>query len=132
MDLTVIAYQLVVLMLALAVLVVVDSLRVFIDFVVPAQRPRGKFANGDFADCGSRDNEIKIDAMEQVFASIYSIKKGGLKPFGWFSLQTQPHVSFEIVACNEDIRFYIVVPQKLRIWWRNRFMAVIPERISRW
>jgi len=26
-----------------------------------------------------RDNEIKIDAMEQVFASLYSIKKGGWK-----------------------------------------------------
>ena len=62
-----------------------------------------------------RDNEIKIDAMEQVFASLYSIKKGGLGPFGWFSfLQTQPHVSFEIVARKEDIRFYIVVPTMLR------------------
>ncbi len=62
-----------------------------------------------------RDNEIKIDAMEQVFNSIYSIKKGGLGPFGWFSfLQSQPHMSFEMVARKEDIRFYIVVPEKLR------------------
>lgn len=62
-----------------------------------------------------RDNEIKTDAMEQVFNSLSSIKKGGLGPFGWFSfLQTQPHISFEIVAIKEDIRFYIVVPDKLR------------------
>jgi hypothetical protein len=62
-----------------------------------------------------RDNEIKIDAMEQVFASLYSIKKGGLGPFGWFSfLQAQPAISFEIVAIKEDIRFYIVVSNKLR------------------
>ena len=62
-----------------------------------------------------RDNEIKTDAMEQVFNSLSSIKKGGLGPFGWFSfLQSQPHISFEIVASKEDIRFYIVVPDKLR------------------
>ena len=62
-----------------------------------------------------RDNEIKTDAMEQVFNSLSSIKKGGLGPFGWFSfLQTQPHISFEIVAGKEDIRFYIIVPDKLR------------------
>lgn len=62
-----------------------------------------------------RDNEVKIDAMEQLFASLNSIRKGGLGPFGWFTfLQVQPHVSFEIVARKEDIRFYIVVPNKLR------------------
>ncbi|MBI5358675.1 TraM recognition domain-containing protein [Candidatus Amesbacteria bacterium] len=62
-----------------------------------------------------RDNEIKTDAMEQVFNSLSAIKKGGLGPFGWFSfLQSQPHISFEIVASKEDIRFYIVVPAKLR------------------
>ncbi len=57
-----------------------------------------------------RDNEIKIDAAEQLFASLYSIKKGG-----WFSfLRPQEHVSFEIVALPEDIRFYMSVPEKLR------------------
>jgi len=62
-----------------------------------------------------RDNEIKIDAMEQIMGSLYSIKKGGFGPFGWFSfLQVQPHVSFEIVSMKEDIRFYIVLPEKLR------------------
>lgn len=62
-----------------------------------------------------RDNEIKIDAMEQFFGSLYSIKKGSKGPFGWFNfLQVQPHVSFEMVAQKEDIRFYIVVPEKLR------------------
>jgi hypothetical protein len=62
-----------------------------------------------------RDNEIKTDAMEQVFNSLAAIKKGGLGPFGWFSfLQAQPAISFEIVAIKEDIRFYIVVSNKLR------------------
>src|SRR5512137_2910563 len=62
-----------------------------------------------------RDNEIKIDAMEQIFGSLYSIKKGKKGLFGLLTfLQVQPHLTFEIVARKEDIRFYIIVPQKLR------------------
>jgi hypothetical protein len=57
-----------------------------------------------------RGNEIKIDAMEQLFASLYSIKKGGFKQ----KFSTQPTVSFEIVAKKEDIRFYVWTPIKLR------------------
>lgn len=52
-----------------------------------------------------RNNEIKIDAMEQFFSALYSVKKGG----GWKqkNLSTQPTISFEVVARHEDIRFYI-------------------------
>lgn len=50
-----------------------------------------------------RDNEIKIDAMEQVFASLASIKKGGF----WQRFKAQQHVSFEIAGKKEDIRFYV-------------------------
>ncbi len=56
-----------------------------------------------------RDNEIKIDAAEQLFASLHSIYKSGF----WSFLKPQPHVSFEIVAKQEDIRFYVSVPRKL-------------------
>jgi hypothetical protein len=57
-----------------------------------------------------RNNEIKIDAMEQVFASIFSIKKGGWKQ----KFKVQPTVSFEIVAKPEDIKFYIWCPKNLK------------------
>lgn len=58
-----------------------------------------------------RDNEIKIDAAEQMFASLFSIKDGGgLLGF----LKPQEHLSFEIVAKKEDIRFYVAMPEKLR------------------
>lgn len=57
-----------------------------------------------------RNNEIKIDAMEQVFASLFSMKKGGWKQ----KLSVQPAVSFEIVAIVEDIRFYIWCPKEYR------------------
>ncbi len=56
-----------------------------------------------------RDNEIKIDAAEQLFASLHSMYKGGF----WSFLKPQPHISFEIVAKSEDIRFYVSVPRKL-------------------
>jgi hypothetical protein len=56
-----------------------------------------------------RDNEIKIDAAEQMFASLHSIAHGDF----WSFLHPQEHLSFEIVARPEDIRFYVAVPKKL-------------------
>jgi len=56
-----------------------------------------------------RDNEIKIDAAEQMFASLYSIKNEA-----WYSFIMPEHaISFEIVARKEDIRFYVSVPREL-------------------
>ncbi|MCJ7805784.1 type IV secretion system DNA-binding domain-containing protein [Patescibacteria group bacterium] len=57
-----------------------------------------------------RGNEIKIDAMEQLFASLYSIKKGGWKQ----RFSTQPTISFELVARQEDIRFYVWTPKRMQ------------------
>src|SRR3989304_9935424 len=50
-----------------------------------------------------RDNETKIDAAEQIFASLHSIKQGGF----WQRFKAQQHLSFEIVAKKEDVRFYV-------------------------
>ncbi len=51
-----------------------------------------------------RGNEIKIDVAEQLFATLASLKKSG----GMFSMFTpQPHISFEIVALHESIRFFV-------------------------
>lgn len=56
-----------------------------------------------------RENEIKIDAAEQMFASLHSIHHHGF----WAFLKPEEHLSFEIVARREDIRFYVSVPKKL-------------------
>ncbi len=56
-----------------------------------------------------RDNETKIDAAEQLFASLHSLHHSGF----WSFLRPQEHLSFEIVAKMEDIRFYVSVPRKL-------------------
>ena len=58
-----------------------------------------------------RENEIKIDAAEQLFSSLTSIK--GPKGILGF-LKAPDIVSFEIVAKPQDIRFYVGVPNKLR------------------
>jgi len=56
-----------------------------------------------------RDNEIKIDVAEQMFASLYSVKNEE-----WYAfLQSEHAVSFEIVGKKEDIRFYACVPHEL-------------------
>lgn len=57
-----------------------------------------------------RDNEVKIDAAEQMFGALYSIKRSGWK----MRFDSQDVISFEIVAKNEDIRFYVWCPKKLR------------------
>jgi hypothetical protein len=57
-----------------------------------------------------RGNEIKIDAMEQLFAGLYSIKKGGWKQ----RFSAQPTISFELVARQEDIHFYVWAPKKIQ------------------
>ncbi|MBI3980892.1 DUF87 domain-containing protein, partial [Candidatus Microgenomates bacterium] len=57
-----------------------------------------------------RDNEIKIDAAEQLFSALYTIKNSGFFSF----LRPEEHLTFEIVAKHEDIRFYVGTPARLR------------------
>jgi len=57
-----------------------------------------------------RDNEIKIDAAEQLFATFASIKKSTGKIFGQF--KPQPQMSFELVALHESIKFFVSCHKK--------------------
>lgn len=56
-----------------------------------------------------KDNEIKIDVAEQLFASFSSLKKSGL--FAAFDLDDV--LAFEIVAKKAEIRFYISAPARI-------------------
>ena len=69
-----------------------------------------------------RDNETKIDVAEQMFASIHSLYKGGFLSF----LSSLPHISFEIVALPEDIRFYVSVPNNLRDFIEKQINGAYP------
>jgi hypothetical protein len=54
-----------------------------------------------------KGNEVKIDAMDQFFSALYSVKKGGWQQ----KYKSQSAISFEIVARKEDIRFYVWTPK---------------------
>lgn len=70
-----------------------------------------------------RDNEIKIDAAEQMFAALASIKKGGF----WQRFRTQEVVSFEVVARPEDIRFYVWAPKSLMDLVEKQIHGAYPD-----
>jgi hypothetical protein len=70
-----------------------------------------------------RDNEIKIDAAEQFFASFAGIKVSGMFSF----LKYKPHISFEIVGMPEDIRFYVYAPNKYRDMVEKQINASYPD-----
>lgn len=70
-----------------------------------------------------RDNEIKIDAAEQFFASFLGIKTSGMFSF----LKYRPHLSFEIVGMAEDIRFYIYTPNKYKDLVEKQINASYPD-----
>ena len=70
-----------------------------------------------------RDNEIKIDAAEQMFAALYSIKKGGFAS----GFDIQDTISFEIIAKLEDIRFYVWTPTRLRDLIEKQIHGAFPD-----
>jgi len=58
-----------------------------------------------------QDNEVKIDAMEQILNSFGSMYKSAkVKIFQSFI--GQPSASLEIVGTDEDIKFYVSIPEK--------------------
>lgn len=70
-----------------------------------------------------RDNEIKIDAAEQMFTSFASLRKSGRFSF----LNPQPSLSFEIVGLPEDIRFYVNTPNKIKDFVEKQINGAYPE-----
>ncbi len=56
-----------------------------------------------------KENEIKIDAAEQMFSAFSSLKKSG-----WFSfLDLDDVIALEIVGKKADIRFYVSAPVRI-------------------
>src|SRR3990172_7934766 len=70
-----------------------------------------------------KGNEVKIDAIEQMFSSLYSVKKGGWKQ----KYSTKYAISFEIVAKQEDIRFYIWTPKSFQDLIEKQIHGAYPD-----
>ena len=70
-----------------------------------------------------RENEIKIDAAEQLFAALAGIKPSGRLSF----LKYRYPISFEIVGMPGDIRFYIYTPNKYRDMIEKQINASYPD-----
>lgn len=70
-----------------------------------------------------RDNEVKIDAAEQLFSSFTSLHKGGRFSF----LNPQPSLSFEIVGMPGDIRFYVSTPNKYKDFVEKQINGAYPD-----
>ncbi|EKD90672.1 MAG: hypothetical protein ACD_30C00110G0011 [uncultured bacterium] len=74
-----------------------------------------------------RGNEIKIDAAEQLMSALYSIKtSGGF--ISWLDfLRPQPHITFEIVALPESIRFYVSCHKKFQDLVEKQINGAYPD-----
>jgi len=69
-----------------------------------------------------KDNEIKVDAAEQMFAAFHALKKEGLFSF----LQPEDHIAFEYVAQHEEIKFYVTCAQHLRDFVEKQINGAYP------
>lgn len=72
-----------------------------------------------------RGNESKIDAAEQLIASLYAIKLAT----GKISKHTkpQPHLTFEMVGLPESIKYYISCHKKHRDLVEKQFFGAYPD-----
>lgn len=69
-----------------------------------------------------KSNEIKIDAAEQMFAGLYSLKKEGVFSF----LKPEDIISFEIVGMKEDIAFYVTCHKSIRDFVEKQINGAYP------
>lgn len=67
-----------------------------------------------------RDNEIKIDAAEQLFSSFASIGKNTFFKAG-------AALSFEVVGMPGEIRFYVNTPNKVRDFVEKQINGAYPD-----
>lgn len=75
-----------------------------------------------------RANEVKIDAAEQLISALYAIKVSDNGFFGLFKgFKLQPHISFEVVALPESIRFYVACHKKYQDLVEKQINGAYPD-----
>ncbi len=70
-----------------------------------------------------KDNEVKIEAAEQMFNALHSVKKGG---FLSGLLKVEDRISFEIVGLKENISFNVLCPKSIRDLVEKQIHATYP------
>ena len=70
-----------------------------------------------------KDNEIKIDAAEQMFTGLYSLKKTGPLQF----MKPEDIFSFEIVALQEKISFHVNCPRNIKDLVEKQIHGAYPQ-----
>ncbi len=70
-----------------------------------------------------RQNEIKIEAAESFFTSLYSIFRHGIHGI-W---QGQEHIGFEIVSVGGIIKFFVTAPNELASLVEKQIHSFYPE-----
>ena len=69
-----------------------------------------------------KDNEIKVDAAEQFFASFASLEKSGF--FSFFNIDDV--LVFEIIGKKAEIKFYVYAPAHLKDYLEKQIYAYYP------
>ncbi len=69
-----------------------------------------------------RDNDIKIDSAEQMFASLHTLHKSGIS-----SLFKRDSIVFEIGSVKDDISFYFSVKKDLADFVKKQIYGVYPQ-----
>ena len=98
---------------------------IYLVFILIKNHDREKYAL-DFVTLLIRvpkDNETKIDAAEQMFASLHALKKDNFDSL----LKNEDFFSFEIVGQHEDIAFYLSVPRRIRDLVEKQIHAIYDE-----
>ena len=71
-----------------------------------------------------KDNEIKVDAAEQLFSSLAGLSR---KKGFWGLYEVGDAIAFEIIATKGRLGFYITVPEKLRDLLEKQIYAFYPD-----
>lgn len=103
----------------------ISALLLFIFVLVMRQKKREKMAI-DMTTLEVRlpkDNEIKIDAAEQMFSAFATLKKPGR--FALFDIAET--VALEIVGKKADLRFYVSCPSKIRDLVEKQIYGFYPQ-----
>jgi len=114
-------------MIAFSIIVVLAIVGVFVYMLYQwlKHRKREDYAL-DFVTLSIRvphENETKIDAAEQMFSGLHSLKKTGMFSF----LEPEDMFAFEIVALKEEIAFYVSCPRKIQDMVEKQIHGAYPN-----